>query len=97
MSMLLFASASSTPARRLRPLRTDFRNLVAANRLVAIDHDFTDWTKDLIAHARAGESKYNNAGDQPFATGTVILSIGCPLGSMTKATVEFSRRHIPVR
>ena len=67
MSMLLFASASSTPARRLRPLRTDFRNLVAAHRLVALDHDFTDWTKDLIAHREphflcSSESKYNKPG-----------------------------------
>ena len=77
-------------------------DLVAAHGLVALDHDLTDWTKDLIAHPRAAlfvqQLKANiTIRDQPFATGTVILSIGCPLGSMTKATVEFSRSHIPVR
>jgi hypothetical protein len=30
-----------------------FCNLLAAHRFVTLDHDFTDWTKDLIAHARA--------------------------------------------
>ena len=28
-------------------------DLVAAHGLVALDHDLTDWTKDLIAHPRA--------------------------------------------
>ena len=28
-------------------------DLVAAHRFVALDHDFTDWTKQLITHPRA--------------------------------------------
>ena len=39
--------------RVLDPYILTLSDLVAAHRFVALDHDLTDWTKDLIAHPRA--------------------------------------------